>query len=77
MKGIIKSMSHFLINQKLIREVMENSNITNSQKDKILLNLYLNGKFKGGEEMMSKTISWFIETFPEKVPEFELFIRLK
>ena len=71
-------MSHFIVNQKLVHGVMNNPNYTSDpQRDNALLDLYISGEFKGGPEMMNKTVKWFIDTYPTRFSSFELFLRLQ
>ena len=70
-------MSHFIVNINLVCEVINTPNLTDSQRDTILFNLYTSGKLKGGPDMMKRTIQWFIATYPTRFATFELFLRLQ
>lgn len=56
-------MSHLLLNKKMIKEIME-SDLSDTDKNSKLMELFASKMIKGQEETKRNTYYWFIEKYP-------------
>jgi hypothetical protein len=59
----------------MIKDIIENDNLTESQKEDELIKLYVNNLFKGGYEMKMQTYEWFDKEYPNRFSSFKVLIK--